>query len=69
MEIEQYYYTPQELAERLNVSKKFVQNQTLARRIPGQIKIGRVWRYCRAEVEKAMLKGGQFLLPARRINR
>ncbi|MBN1578744.1 MAG: helix-turn-helix domain-containing protein [Chitinispirillaceae bacterium] len=56
------YLTARELALLLNVSQKFIQSQTQARRIPGQIKVGRVWRYNRAEVEKSMLKGGQFLL-------
>lgn len=60
------FYTPQELALRLNVSIKFVQTQTQARRIPGQVKVGRLWRYNRAEVEKAILKGGQFLRPRQR---
>ena len=56
------FLTAKQLCELLNVSQKFIQSQTQARRIPGQIKVGRVWRYNRAEVEKAMLKGGQFLL-------
>jgi|LFRM01.1.fsa_nt_gb excisionase family DNA binding protein len=60
------YFTPHELAAKLNVSVKFVQTQTQARRIPGQVKVGRLWRYNRAEVEKAILKGGQFLRPRQR---
>ena len=60
MEINEYF-TGEELAKILNVSIKFIQKQTQARRIPGQVKVGRLWRYNRAEIEKAMLRGGQFL--------
>ena len=53
--------TPKDLAEKLAMSLKWVVKQTQARRVPGQIKIGRLWRYRRAEVEKRLL-AGQFLL-------
>ena len=59
------YYNPRELAEKLNVSLKFIRSQTQERRVPGQVKIGGMWRYSRAEIEKAMLNGGQFLLSKR----
>lgn len=59
-------YTPKELASRLNVSLKFIQSQTQAQRVPGQVKVGRLWRYNRAEVEKAVLMGGQFLKQKKR---
>lgn len=58
------YLTPQALAAMMSVSLKFIIKQTQARRIPGQIKVGRIWRYKRSEVEKRVLSG-HFLLPAR----
>ncbi len=46
----------------LNVGQRWVERNTAARRIPGQHRCGRVWRYKRADVEKAQLSG-QVLLP------
>ena len=51
------YLTPKELAAKVNMSLKWVVTHTQARRIPGQTKLGRVWRYRRAEVEKRLLSG------------
>lgn len=58
------YLTPQALAAMMSVSLKFIVKQTQARRVPGQIKVGRVWRYKRSEVEKRLLSGS-FLLPSK----
>jgi len=55
------YLTPNEMAEKVRMSLKFIVTQTQARRMPGQVKIGRLWRYRRVEVEKRLL-AGQFLL-------
>jgi predicted DNA-binding transcriptional regulator AlpA len=55
------FLTPQELAAKLNMSVKWVTKQTQARAIPGQTKIGRLWRYRTAEVEKRLLSG-KFLI-------
>ena len=55
------YFTPEELALKINMSIKFIQTNTQLRKIPGQTKIGRLWRYRRSEVEKRLLNG-QFLL-------
>ena len=55
------YLTPPQLAKKLNMSLKWIQTQTQARRIPGQVKIGRLWRYRRWDVEKRLLSA-QFLL-------
>jgi excisionase family DNA binding protein len=55
------FLTPQEVAGKLNMSLKWVTKQTQARRMPGQIKIGRLWRYRRTDVEKRLL-AGSFLL-------
>ena len=53
--------TPNELAQRLNMSLKWVETHTQERRIPGQVKVGRVWRYDWLEVRKRMFSG-QVLL-------
>jgi excisionase family DNA binding protein len=55
------YLTPQELAIMLNMSLKWVVKHTQFHRIPGQIKMGRLWRYRRSEVEMRLLSG-KFLL-------
>lgn len=58
------YLTPQELAAMLNMSLKWVVKHTQLHRIPGQTKMGRLWRYRRTEVEKRLLSG-IFLLDSR----
>ncbi len=58
------FYTAEELATKLNMSLKWVVTHTQARRIPGQIKMGRLWRYRRADVEKRLV-AGKFLLDAK----
>lgn len=55
--------TPGGLVDWLGVGEKWVQKNTQARRIPGQFKAGKYWRYRRAEIEKQILKTGQALLP------
>lgn len=55
--------TPRELSTRLHMSLKWVEKHTQARRIPGQVKIGRLWRYDWMEVQKRILRG-QLLLDA-----
>ena len=54
---ENEYYTPEDLARKFNIARKTVTKHTQARRIPGQIKIGGVWRYKVTEIEKALLRG------------
>lgn len=54
------FLKPKELADKIGMSLKWVTAQTQARRVPGQIKIGRLWRYRLTEVEKRLL-AGQFL--------
>jgi excisionase family DNA binding protein len=51
------FYSPRELAQKLNMSRKWVVKHTQARRIPGQVKCGGRWRYRRIDVEKALLSG------------
>ena len=50
------YLTAPELATKLNVTLKSVINWTQARRLP-VIKMGRVNRYPRVEIEKRLLSG------------
>ncbi len=61
------YYTPDELATKTHMSRKWVEAHTQARRIPGQKQFGRSWRYLIAAVEAALQKE-QFLLPAKKPN-
>lgn len=53
--------TAKELSEMLKVSRKFVEKHTAAGEIPGQVKVGRVWRYSRIAIQRALRQGGQFL--------
>lgn len=55
--------TPVALVDWLGVGEDWVEKNTQARRIPGQFKAGRYWRYRRSEIEKQILKTGQALLP------
>jgi hypothetical protein len=59
---ESAYWTPAGLARHLDMSEKWVEKHTQARRIPGQTKMGGAWRYHKAAVQKALLSG-QLLLP------
>ena len=59
---ESEFFSPRELARKLNMSLKWVVKQTQARRMPGQVKVGRLWRYNRFEIEKRLLSGCDFLL-------
>jgi excisionase family DNA binding protein len=57
------FYTPAELAAKLDVSRKCVTNWTQARRLPGMVKCGHLWRYERRAVDRA-LRSGNLLLKA-----
>jgi excisionase family DNA binding protein len=50
------YYTPRQLAGKVNVSLKAIVKWTAARRLPC-CKMGHVWRYPRREIEKRLLSG------------
>jgi excisionase family DNA binding protein len=54
-------YTPEDLSQRLNVSVQTITRWVRAGRVPGQRKVGHVWRFYPADVEKALLKDN-FLL-------
>lgn len=60
--IENEFLSPSELATMLGMSLKWVEKHTQARNIPGQVKVGRLWRYSRKEIEKGLLSGGQLLI-------
>lgn len=55
--------TPEQLADWLQVGPQWVLKNTLARRIPGQFKAGRSWRYDRPAIERHRLATGEVLLP------
>lgn len=59
---ESAYFTPAGLAVHVSMSEKWVEKHTAARRIPGQTKMGRAWRYDKVAVQRALL-AGQLLLP------
>jgi excisionase family DNA binding protein len=53
------YYTPAELAELLRIPKRTLEKWTLQRRLP-VVKIGRLNRFPRLEIQKRLL-GGSLL--------
>ena len=53
------FYTPDELAELLRIPKRTLEKWTLQRRIP-VVKIGRLNRFPRVEIQKRLL-GGSLL--------
>ena len=53
--------TADEVAKMLSVSRKFIEKHTAKNCVPGQIKVGRLWRYRKSAIQKAVLKG-QFLI-------
>ena len=55
------FFSTQELCSFLGVSKKFIQKHR-AKRIPGAVKVGHIWRFRKTDIEKRLLSG-QFLLP------
>ena len=55
------FFTPDELAVKLSMSRKFIEKHIGSRRLPGMIRIGRHWRFRRVEVER-QLSTGSFLL-------
>lgn len=61
MENKEELLTPEELSEILKVSLKAVKNWTQSGKIPGQKKIGRLWRYRKSEVLKQLITKNQFL--------
>ena len=51
------YFTPQELADYSHMSLKFIEKHIATGRLPGAVKMGRVWRFKRVDVEKQLLTG------------
>jgi excisionase family DNA binding protein len=56
------FMTTEELAQYLNFSVKSIEKHRVTGRIPGAVRVGRVWRFSRAEVNKRILSGS-LLLP------
>ena len=59
MNIEPEYYTPDELAEYLKVSVKFIRKNSF--RIPGRLKVGKLVRYQKSAVLRAAATGTLLL--------
>ena len=57
--------TARELMDWLRVGKKWVNQYTAARRIPGAFKTGRSWKYPRHAIELQKIRTGEVLLPAK----
>lgn len=57
------FLTAEQLATKLNVSKKSITKWTLARRLP-RVKMGKATRYYRPEIEKR-IKNGSLLTEAK----
>ena len=55
------YLTPQELADKLGMSIKFIRKHTQTGRIPGIVRCGRMVRYNEAEIHKRLLSGKLLL--------
>ena len=51
------YYTPVQLAAKLNVSMKFIRKHTATKRLPGILKVGSLVRYRKTDVNRALLNG------------
>lgn len=49
------FYTPQELADKLNMSIKFINSNSY--KILGRTKMGRMIRYRKIDIEKALIRG------------
>jgi excisionase family DNA binding protein len=62
MQSDAKYITSRQLRELLNVSEAFIQKYMAARRLPGMVKIGKLWRFNLEEVKKH-LATGDLLLP------
>jgi excisionase family DNA binding protein len=62
--MEQEFLSVKQLADYLNCSEKFIRKYVESRRLPGMVKIGRVYRFRKSEVEKKLLSG-QLLLEKR----
>jgi excisionase family DNA binding protein len=57
--------TADELAKMLKVSRRFIEVNTGKGLIPGQVKVGRLWRYRKAIIQRALI-GGQFLIKGKK---
>ena len=55
------FFDTAELARYLNVSVKAVVHWRQARRLPGAVRCGRVWRFRRIDIEKKLLSGELLL--------
>lgn len=59
------FFSVQELAAYLNCSEKFIRKHIESRRLPGMVRVGRLYRFRKSDVEKRLLSG-QLLLDSKR---
>jgi hypothetical protein len=60
--------TGPDLQDWLKVEEDWVEKNTQARRIPGQFKAGKYWRYLRTEILRNILATGQVLRDPKRAD-
>jgi excisionase family DNA binding protein len=56
------FFTPEQLAAYMQVPLRSIRKWAMERRIVGQVKVGRLWRFRRADIERAALPGNNILL-------
>jgi hypothetical protein len=57
--------TPEDLYTLLRLERETRWLEKNIRRIPGRFKVGRFWRFRKADIEMQVLRTGQVLLPKR----
>ena len=50
------YYNTKEVADRLGIALKTVQDWAKQNKIPGQIRMGHFWQFKKTEIDKALLR-------------
>jgi excisionase family DNA binding protein len=60
--LEPAYFTVETLAAYLDLPVRTIRKWAMARRLPGMVRAGKLWRFRRADIERAALSG-TLLLP------
>lgn len=63
------YFTVETLAAHFDLEVRTVQKWAVARRLPGAVRAGKLWRFDRIAVEKAALSGSLLLPPPKASGR
>jgi excisionase family DNA binding protein len=61
------FYTPEDLARLVQVGRRWIEKQIPKRRLPGMTKVGRYWRFRKADVDKQLLSGTLLLPTVKRM--